>query len=65
MDYVIVIICTIIAIFFVYCLGHVHGTQIERTKQDEKEIDTLKRAYNARNNADIDSLRKKFKRDSV
>ena len=46
---------------FVYFIGLLHGSQNEKGKQNEKELETVKRACNARTNADIERMRAKYK----
>ena len=46
---------------FVYFIGLLHGSQKEKGEQNEKELETVKRACDARTNADIDKLRSKYK----
>lgn len=59
------IIIVISFIAGVYMLGLIRGVEKEKGKQNEKELETVKRACDARTNADIDKLREKFKRSAV
>lgn len=55
-----------IALFAIWSyLCYYIGKRLEKAKQDEKGLNDIRNAYDARNNADIDELRKKYKRDSV
>ena len=65
MSYIVLVIAVIVAIGFVYSFGYLEGSQTEKDKQNEKELETLKTAVAARNNADVDKLRSKYKRNSV
>lgn len=65
MSYIVLVIAVIVATGFVYSFGYLEGSQNEKDKQNEKEIETLKTAVAARNNADVDKLRSKYKRNSV
>ena len=54
----------IIAIAFIVCvymIGLLHGVDKTKGNQNEKELETVKRACDARTNADIERLRKKYK----
>lgn len=61
MSYMVFIISIIVAIGFVYLAGYLYGSQKQKGKEDEREIDTIQRASAARSNASIDKLRKKYK----
>lgn len=65
MSYMVIMIATVVAVIFVYTVAYIQGTQDEKEKQNGKELETLKSAITARNNADVDKLRKKYKRNSV
>lgn len=62
MDNIIVIIGAFVTAIFLYMTGMFHGADKEKAKQNEKELETVNRACNARTNADIEQLRNKYKR---
>ena len=57
-----VAIISAITIIFVYAVGRAHGSQKERSRQSEERLNNLFRACSARTNADVDKLRKKYRR---
>lgn len=59
------IVFLITFIVFVYFIGLVHGSRTEKGKQNEKELDTVRRACSARTNANVERLRSKYKRNTV
>ena len=65
MSYIVLVIAVMVATGFVYSFGYLEGSQTEKDKQNEKELETLKTAVAARNNAQLDGLRSKYKRNSV
>ena len=58
----VVLIVGIATLSFVYAIGHLHGSQKERAKQNERELEIVKDAVKIRINANPDELRKKYKR---
>jgi len=61
MSYIVVVISVIVAMGFVYVAGYLYGSQKQKGKEDEREIDTVQRASAARTNAQLDKLRAKYK----
>jgi len=63
MNLVIVLaVVSIIIIAFVYSIGKLHGIQRQKVKQNEERLNNILRACSARTNADVDKLRKKYRR---
>lgn len=54
-------IISVIIIGFVYVIGRLHGSQKERTKQNERELEVVKDAVKIRINSNVDELRRKYK----
>lgn len=57
----VVVIISIITIGFVYAIGRLHGSQAEKGKQNEQELELIKDAVKIRLNSNTDKLRKKYK----
>ena len=61
MEYLVVAIGSVITSLFLYMTGRIHGSEKEKGKQNEKGLDVVQRASNARTNANIEQLRKRYK----
>lgn len=61
MAYVVIAVSSLIALFFVYSIGVMQGTQKERARNEKERLDVVRRSLSARINADVSRLQRKYK----